>query len=191
VLLIDNPVILFSNFDNHCYWDFQNYYDFLRSLIVRSMSWFSSQHGDRYTLVIKKILEKEIEGLNVIFFNKLLIVDNEKFEIDLLIELNSRIYLVEAKAYSKNRNFWLGKRSAILARNQRVKDAVNQAKRSARLLNEYLRHNRIKGVSKSSNIEWIVCFPEQEFLHPLNKYGMIKDIPRVCTIEELILVIQD
>ncbi|MFT3907951.1 MAG: NERD domain-containing protein [Ferruginibacter sp.] len=189
LLQLNNPPIIFLNQDGMCYWDLQYFYDFFRGLIEKSKNWFASQHGDRFTLTIKSYLQKELQELNVIFFNKVMYFRNEKFEIDLLIHYKSKIFLIEAKAYAKNRDFWNGYRHAITDRSAKINEAVKQVSRANELLHNCIKNGAITNLPEHNSIEWVLCFPEQEFLHPLDKFGTINGIPRVCTLEELVRII--
>ncbi|MCB0521410.1 MAG: hypothetical protein H6577_17940 [Lewinellaceae bacterium] len=189
ILDITNPPVIFLNQDNTCYWDLQYFYDFIRTLIENSKNWFSSQHGDRFTLTIKSYIESEIPNLQTIFFNKLLKYKDQNFEIDLLFYYNSKLYLIEAKAYAKNRDFWNGYRTEVVSRTGKINNSVYQVKRSFDLLQKCFRDGLLDDVPEYNELFWIVCMPEQEYIHPIDKYGLINGIPRVCTLEELSKII--
>jgi hypothetical protein len=46
-------------------------------------------------------------------------------------------------------------------------------------------------VPRSARVEWLICKPAQEFLAPIDCFGMLEpNVPRVCTAEELAEVFQ-
>lgn len=186
---VNNPPVIFLNQNEMCYWDLQYFYDFFRGLVENSKNWLSTQHGDRFTLMIKSYLEKEIPGLSTILFKKKMNFEKELFEIDLLVQFKSKYFLIEAKAFAKNRDFWNGYRKAVTYRSARIDKAVKQVLKTHDLLIQYIKAGRFEKISDHRLIEWVVCLPEQEYLHPLNKHGLINDMPKVCTMEELVKII--
>jgi len=179
--------ILYVTAGNQCYLDLPWFDDFFRWLIIRSREWFSSQHGDRFTLAVKRLVEERSPHSKVVGWKKTYIgSSNEQVEADLLIENDGILSVVECKAHAKSRGFWLGELPATRRRIQKISEAVAQARRTTNTLAELLEggHIPLRGIR---TIEWVVCTPSQEFLLPVDKFGYLSPgIPRVCTPEELI-----
>jgi Nuclease-related domain. len=180
--------ILYVTAGNQCYLDLLWFNDFFRWLIVRSREWFSSQHGDRFTLAVKRLVEEQSPHSKVVGWKKTYIgSSNKQVEADLLIENNGVLYVVECKAHAKSRGFWLGELSPTRRRIQKISEAVTQVQRTTNTLAELLKggHIPLKGIRTT---EWVVCTPSQEFLLPVDRFGYLSPgIPRVCTPEELII----
>lgn len=179
--------LIYTSPSNNCYLDFLWVDDFLRYLIKRAREWFPSQHGDRFTLALKRLIKQQSTKAVVISQNReYKSSSGKRTEIDLLIKVGSILYVVECKAYAKSRQFWLGTPKAINDRLSRIKKAVNQAKKAANVLTDILKSGNL-AISEVSKVEWVVCTPTQEFLKPLDIFGLLaENIPRVCTPEELI-----
>ena len=179
--------LIYTSPGDQCYFDFMWIQDFLRWLVVRSREWYSSQHGDRFTLALKKFISHSVKNTKVIGHKKTFLDRSGKpFEIDLLVLCENILYAIECKAYSKSRRYWLGDPSEINRRTQKIKEAVSQAKKAAENLQDHIRSGK-SGLPCVSNVKWILCLPTQEYLNPLEKFGLLyKDIPCVCTPEELV-----
>jgi len=160
--------------------------DFLRWLVLRSKEWFSSQHGDRFTLALKRMLNEQVPGAQVLSWKDDYVAPSgERCEVDLLVEKDGVLYVIECKAYAKSRAFWLGEPRATSRRTQKVADAVRQARKAAAIVQE-IADAGMYGLRRVDRVEWVACFPSQEFLKPVDKYGYLSHrIPRVCTPEEL------
>lgn len=61
VRILRPPSILYLSPGGQCYFDLLHLGDFIQWLIVRSREWFSSQHGDRFTLALKTLLNKSVK----------------------------------------------------------------------------------------------------------------------------------
>lgn len=179
--------LIYSSPGGQCYFDFMWVTDFLRWLIVRSREWYSSQHGDRFTLALKKFIDRSVKNAKIIGHKKTYRDRfGKSFEVDLLILCDNILYAIECKAYSKSRLYWLGDISAINKRTQKIREAVSQAKKAAESLQEYIKSGN-SDLPNVLNIRWILCLPTQEYLNPLDKFGLLyKDIPCVCTPEEFL-----
>jgi hypothetical protein len=182
LLLLQNPSIVYSSPNGMAYFDLLWFDDFLVSLIAKAKEWFSSQHGDHFTLALKRLVTDEAPGAEVVAWK----TSVGKAEVDLLIEKAEVLYAVECKAYAKPRTFWLGQPDATRRRSAQIDKAARQAQRAAANVRGALNH-RVLNLPQATRVEWVLCLPTQEFLLPIEKYGALSpSIPRVCTPEELI-----
>jgi hypothetical protein len=186
VVRLEPLPILYTSPSRHCYLDLVWMDDFLRWLVVRSKEWFSSQHGDRFTLTLKRMLNERALGAQVLSQkNAYVAPSGARCEVDLLVEKAGVLYAIECKAYAKSRAFWLGEPQAISQRTQKLADAVQQAKKAAAIVQEAANAG-LYDLPRLYRVEWVVCLPSQEFLNPVDKYGYLSyPTPRVCTPEEL------
>ena len=189
-LMMLQPVpIMYDSPTGRTYWDFMHLDDFFRWLLVSAREWYSSQHGDRFTLALKNHLELETNA-EVIAWKKNYRASDQasvaaESEVDLPIRNANRVYVVECKAYSKSRLFWLGEPDAVSDRSAKIGEAVNQAKKAQAVV-ESLRIAGEAELASNRPIDWVVCMPSQEFLKPFDRYGLLSTtIPKICTPEEL------
>lgn len=169
---------LYSSSDSAlCYVDMVFWEQFLNSLIHKAKNWFASQHGDRFNLLVKKYLQTYAPTLKI--FGKEIDFVQET-GADLIVVKNEVVYCIECKAYAKSTAYQKGELKSFYQRNGMIKDAVEQATkicykaRTSEALKDY------------RNFDWLVCTTSQEFLNPIDKYGMLTpQIPKVCTVEEL------
>jgi hypothetical protein len=152
---------------------------FLGDVVRTAKEWFATQHGDRFALFMKRRIEAAAPGAAVVKFRELVAApDGERAECDLLVERGGELLVVECKASAKPDEFLLGGRDAVRLRDLAVSSWVRQARRAADVV-----ASRYPG----RRVQWVVCTPAQEYLHPLDRHGMLApDIPRVCTAEELL-----
>jgi Holliday junction resolvase-like predicted endonuclease len=184
VARLEPLVPIYESAQGQCYFDFVAVSDFHRWLLVRSREWFSSQHGDRFTLAMKRAVEKRLPGVQVTKKARVTDAGGRTAEVDLLVSFDSVIYAVECKAFTKSREFWLGSPQATRKRHSRIRQAVEQACRAAEVTSRSAECN-------GNAVEWAVCLPTQEYLRPLDEFGLLADgIPRVCTPEEFALALQ-
>jgi len=179
---------VFSSSSDEIYIDLTATVDFLAWILERAKEWYSTQHGDRFTLTLKKWIESQTKA-RVISWKKFIGSGNEKKEADLLVHSGSSLFSIECKAFRKSRNFFRGDSSEISYRRNRIKKAVQQSKETVAVIQNALKfgNERLPAVE---SVEAVVCTPTQEYLIPFDEYGMLTDnIPRVCTPEELIQVL--
>lgn len=176
---------VYASASEEIYLDLLATFDFLGWIITKAKEWFSSQHGDRFTLAVKRFVGET--GIKEIFPKFTVKCTNGRVrEIDLLIIKEETAYAVECKAFAKSRNFFRGDPGAVSQRTGRLSQAVNQAKGAAKALRESIARNDL-GLSLIQQVEWVVCTPSQEYLNPLDAFGMLsEEIPRICTPEELV-----
>ncbi|OYU93687.1 MAG: hypothetical protein CFE21_19535 [Bacteroidetes bacterium B1(2017)] len=175
--LTDYPFIYTT--EETCYVDFVFLENFIGGVVQKCKNWFTSQHGDRFTLLVKKYIELNVPNINVIFNNSSII---EQSFVDIIIIQNDTVFCIECKAYAKSVEYLKGNIDSFNSRNQRIKKAVEQA------ITNLDKVKKNKEFAMYTKFEWIVCTSSQEFLNPVNKYGMLtKSIPKVCTVEELIV----
>ncbi|HEX7173775.1 MAG TPA: hypothetical protein VF240_00635, partial [Pyrinomonadaceae bacterium] len=187
VLALDPCPLVYTSPGGNCYFDLLLIPDFLHWLFVKGREWFSSQHGDRFTLSLKSLVEQSGSGAEVVGAKRYFqAADGKRAEVDLLVRKGETLYAVECKAYSKSREYWLGNYDAVTARSGRIGAAVRQATETAVTIAEIIRDGGV-GAFGCTRVEWVLCLPAQEFLIPIDKYGMLTaEIPKVCTPEEFV-----
>jgi len=156
--------------------------------LERAKEWYSTQHGDRFTLTLKKWIESHTKA-RVVGWKQLVESDDEKAEVDLLIHSGSLLFVIECKAFRKSREFFRGDGDAVSYRCSLIREAVKQSEKAAAVVRNALTcgDNRIPPVER---VEAVVCMPTQEYLRPFDEHGMLTTtIPRVCTPEELLRVL--
>lgn len=187
VRVLQPTYLLYTSASGQYYIDWLQMPDFLRWLIVSSREWFSSQHGDRFTLALKTLVEKNAKQAKVISWKKKYPGRAGQREVDLLVSGGGKLYVIECKAFAKSRSFWLGHPTATTSRMSRINTAAKQAMEAATTIRDAL-ESGTSGLPEVSTVEWVLCCPAQEYIFPWNKYGFLStDIPRVCTPEELII----
>jgi len=186
VRILQPAYLLYASPGGQYYLDWLQMADFLRWLIVSSREWFSTQHGDRFTLALKTYVEKDARQAKIVSWKSKYSGRYGKREVDLLVFEGGTLYVVECKAFAKSRSFWLGEPRATASRISRINIAVKQAKEAATTIQDALK-SELSSLPEVSRVEWVVCCPSQEYIYPWNKYGFLsEDIPRVCTPQELI-----
>jgi hypothetical protein len=170
----------------YCYFDLIWLNDFIRFLVVAAKEWYSTQHGDRFTLCVKRLLNSHTPGPEIVAQKQTFVLPSgERFEVDLLVRAGETLYVIECKAFAKPRLFWIGDPVATNQRTQRLRTAVSQAKEAAERI-RLLPADDSRDVPRSTRVDWVVCTPAQEFLKPIDCFGMLgPNIPKVCTAEEL------
>jgi len=170
------------------YFDLTATGDALAELLDKAKEWYASQHGDRFTLSLKRYIEAQTNSV-ILAGRQIYTVGAERCEVDLLVRAGKCLYVVECKAYAKSRAYFRGHRSAVMSRKGRVRQAVRQAEKAARFVAGHL--DRVApGLPEDIAIEWVVCTPTQEYLTPLDEFGLLDEgIPRVCTPEEFVAVL--
>jgi hypothetical protein len=167
------------------YFDFTTTLEFVAWILDRAKEWYSTQHGDYFTLMLKKLIESQTKA-KIISWKKIINIDNERAEVDLLVSAGAVLYAIECKAFRKSREFIRGDLNAINYRRKRIRDSVIQAKGTLEIVRKAIEKGDIS-IPSITRIEWIVCTPTQEFLKPFHEHGVLTDeIPRVCTPEELL-----
>jgi hypothetical protein len=189
VVGLESTPFAFETPGQNCYLDLTLFDDFVRGILERARAWYSVAHGDRFNLFVKNLIEEKAPKANVIGWKTTLMTASRKTTVpDLLVESCDVLYAVECKAYSKSRAFWRGDLKAVRQRANRVAEAVKQAREAAAVVQAVVAEKTLQ--TKATRVEWLVCGSTQEFLAPLDKYGMLDGqagIPRVCTHEELVV----
>jgi hypothetical protein len=164
--------------------------EFIQTLVLRGKDWFSAQHGDRFTLTVKRTLEGDAPAATIIAWKHIYSASTgTRAEVDLLVYKNHVLYAIECKAFAKSRDHWMGKPDAIRLRAHKIADAVEQARKTAKVIAAICKSTPDE-FPPATKVEWVLCLPTQEFLSPLGKFGLLaNDIPRVCTPEELVTVL--
>lgn len=178
---------IYTSANGSCYADLMLVEDFLAWVVEEAKSWYSSQHGDRFTLVTKNALIGALGDKAIVSWKKKYISkEGNQVEVDLLVNAKGKLWVVENKALSKSREYWRGDIAAIAQHTNSIRLAVKQAQNAS----SAVAYNCGKGTLEKFNkrsVEWIVCTPSQEFIFPISKFGMLnKNIPRVCTLNELL-----
>lgn len=150
---------------------------FICQVIQNCKNWYSTQHGDHFTLKVKKHIQSEVD--DIIFLPQGSEIVKKSF-VDLIMIKRGKAFCVECKAYEKSVKYLKGDIESFNNRNSKIKKAVEQAIRNCNKA-------RKTGLNQDcDSIDWIVCTTSQEFLNPIDKYGMLTEtIPKVCTLEEL------
>lgn len=178
ILLLEPMPFLYRSPGDLCYVDLLAVGNFLEWIVRGAREWFTTQHGDRFTLALKRFLEYRTDvhfPRHQSFFS----AGEDRAEVDLLVQKGRSLYAVECKAYAKSRKFWLGSPRAVASRSSKIGEAVKQARRAADVV------KRSGEFTDVGEIEWVVCTPTQEFLNPVDRYGLLAEgVPRVCTPEE-------
>lgn len=175
------PFIYLSS-NGICYIEIPSLVDFCNWLVSKGKEWYSTQHGDKFTFYVAELIGKRCKEAKVISCKKKF-TDHKNRQIaetDIIIEYANCLYIIECKAYAKNYKYWRGDRNEITRRSAQVAEAVKQAKSTI---------SRVQGeqLFLDKKVDWIVCTPSQEFLHPIDMYGMLAiDVPKVCTPGELV-----
>lgn len=172
------------------YFDLRGIPDFLRDLVEAGKLWFSSQHGDRFTLSLKSKIETQTPNATVVGWKtKVRNRIGGKTECDLLVKARGRLYVIECKALSHSDRFFRGDPDAVRQLGSRLASAYKQAKAAA----EAVKHEASLSDSHLDGtlaVEFCVCTPSQQYICPCDKFGWLHDgVPRVCTPEELISIL--
>lgn len=179
---------LHSSTDDHIYVDLLLLGDFLTGVLEDAKTWYSSQHGDRFVLVLKQWLNEFAPEASVGLMRKVPIGNGTFTDIDLLVRAGGKLYAVECKAFAKSRDFMVGAPRAVTQRRSLIRRAVRQAERAAAAFAADVANGRTE-FDADTEVVPLVCTPTTEFLVPLDEYGMIADgIPRVVIPEELLTI---
>ncbi|HKP74162.1 MAG TPA: NERD domain-containing protein [Longimicrobiaceae bacterium] len=185
--------VLYTSPGGQCYLDFVAVPDFLRWIVVESRQWYQSQHGDHFNLALKRHIQAEVGHIEVLGKRKEFRAPNgDRAQVDLLVRSSAGLYVVECKAYAKPRDFWLGDPRAVRARTRRIKEGVEQAARAARVVQAVaLAGDPESEIGRDEVVDWVVCMPSQEFIKPLDRFGLLDvGVPKICTPEELVSYFQ-
>ena len=182
--------LLFQAPSGEFYLDMRGVKDFLRDLIEAAKEWYSSQHGDRFTLILKTMVEKAITNVKIWHKIKVRSHSGRKVECDLIILTGSTLFVVECKAHAKSPAFFRGDPSAVQQRSSLLNKDFQQAKQAAFAV-EFEMHQPGSRIPVARQVELCVCTPSQEYLRPIDRFGWLAEgVPRICTPEELIGVLQ-
>ncbi len=178
----------FKSTSGEVYFDITATIDFISWILERAKGWYATQHGDRFTLALKQLVETKTRA-QVVGWKHMVHTGDEKAEADLLIHAGRVLFLIECKAFRKSREFFRGDYTAVRSRRNKIRESVKQLDRTVAIVRKALENGDLS-IQHIERVEGMVCLPTQEFLKPINEYGMLTDtIPRVCTPEELLQVI--
>ena len=178
VSLVTGAPFIHDSTEDHLYIDLLLIPDFIAGILEQCKSWYESQHGDRFTLDLKRWINLELSDAVVDSRVKVRLENGSKSDIDILIKWRHSVLAIECKAYAKSRDYMIGSPEAVRRRRNRIKKALAQIERTT---------EAFKSNSGMKNVIPVVCTPSPEFLMPLNEFGFItKMIPRVLTPEELL-----
>jgi len=164
--------------------DFTSVFYFFESLFKNGKEYYATLQGDRFNAYVRQRLGCEFSS-NMFTYDKdrNVINNNEKAQIDIIVNTADTVYIIECKAFEKKANYLKGHPKEITKRINRIDDAVKQAKRGCKIAKEYFN----KKYAINYNYDWIVCSTDREFIYPLSKYGFLhNETPKVCTLEEII-----
>lgn len=177
---------LHQSTDDYLYIDLLLLWDFLAGVLEGGKQWFAGQHGDRFTLDLKRWLDVEAPGSVLAAKVPVPLPNGAMSDIDLLVKGPNAIWIVECKAYGKSPEFLIGSPTAVAARRRRIRAAVQQADRIAEVFSAHVTAGQTD-LAPGTKVAALVCTPSVEFLKPLEEYGMISTtLPRVVTPEELL-----
>lgn len=179
---------VYSSASGEVYVDLLAPLDFFAWIIERAKEWYSTQHGDQFTLALKKWIESQTAAEVVGW--KMIVMDSNgrNCEVDLLVSHSMRLFAIECKAFAKSRAFFRGDPEAVRQRSGRIKGATDQAQVAASAVRDAVARGD-PSIPAGADVEWLVCTPTQEYLRPPGRYGfVIENVPRVCTPEELLAV---
>ncbi|WP_027360610.1 hypothetical protein [Desulforegula conservatrix] len=182
---------VYSSASGEVYVDLIGSLDFFAWIIERAKEWYSTQHGDHFTLALKKWIESKtaakVVGWKMVVRNS----TGKDCEVDLLVLHSKTLFAIECKAFAKSRAFFCGDPEAVRQRSGRVKLSTDQAQVAASAVRDAVAR-RDSSIPAAANVEWLVCTPTQEYLRPPARYGfVIGNVPRVCTPEELLVVLAE
>jgi hypothetical protein len=181
---------VYSSASEEVYVDLLAPLDFFAWIIARAKEWYSTQHGDRFTLALKKLIESQTAA-DVVGW-KMIVKDSNgrNCEVDLLVSDSMRLFVIECKAFAKSRPFFRGDPEAVRQRSNRIKEATAQAQNAASAVRDAIARGDLS-TPAGATVEWLVCSPTQEYLRPIGRYGFVNEnVPRVCTPEELLAVLE-
>ena len=101
-----------------------------------------------------------------------------------------RLYVIECKAYAQSQQFFRGDPDAVQQQSSRLNFAYKQAETAAEAIKQEitLPDSPLNG---QLDVQFCVCAPSQQFVRPFSRFGWLSDaVPKVCTPEELISVLQ-
>ena len=174
----------------HVYVDFHGALDFIRDLVEAGKRWYSSQHGDQFTLSLKRRIESEAPEARVVGWKrKVRNGKGGKTECDLLVKARRRLYVIECKACAHSDRFFRGDPDAVRKLGSQLDKDIKQAKKAA----DAVKHESTlsdSDLDQSLDVQFCVCTPSQQYIRPLGKYGWLHNgVPLICTPEELISVL--
>ena len=178
------PFIYLTEKDNLII-DFTTVFYFFESLFKSGKEYYATLQGDRFNAYVRQMLGSELPH-NVFVYDRnrdVINNNNEKAQIDVIVNIEDTVYIIECKAFEKKANYFKGHPKEITNRINRIDNAVEQAKRSCKIAEEYFNEK----FPINCNYDWIVCSTDREFIYPLDRYGFLYDeTPKVCTLEEII-----
>lgn len=183
------PLVCQAN-SGQIYIDLHGTLDFVRDLVEAGKTWFSSQHGDRFTLSLKRRIETDAPNAKVIGWKmKVRNRTGGKTECDLLVKARGRLYVIECKAHAHSARFFRGDPEAVSQLGSRLATDFKQASAAA----DAVKHEASlsnSDLDQSLDVQFCVCTPSQQYIRPLDRFGWLHDdVPRICTPEELISVL--
>ena len=176
---------LHQSTEDYIYVDLLLIGDFLSSIVEAAKDWYASQHGDHFLLDLKHWLDEAVPGAIINARRPIKLENGAISDIDLLARDQRGLVVIECKAFSKSRAFFIGSPNAVTQRRGRFRSAMAQAER----ISETLARDVAAGATEFSTdlaVRPLVCSPTAEFLLPFDELGLERaDIPRVVTPEEL------
>lgn len=181
---------LHQSTEDHVYVDILLIHDFLRGVIDNAKGWYASQHGDRFSLDLKRWLDELAPGAVVGARVPVNLPGGGVSDIDLLARDDRGLIVIECKAYAKSRSFMIGEPRAITQRRKRLDAAMTQARR----ITDVFARNVTAGETEFPRdlpVRTLVCSPTVEFLLPFDGLGLEREgIPNVVTPEELLAILR-
>jgi len=169
-----------------CYVDLLAMAEFYRELVLGARDWIAKAHGDNFSLDVRRLASR-IKGVTPLPKIKGFRYESgHQGEIDVPLLVGRRLYTTECKEYSKSAALMAGDPEATNDRNQEVKSWVDQAKKATETFWEQRANVEPKLPDGIEEVEWVVCTPGQEYVRPVDKFGYLGTLPRVCTVAEFL-----
>lgn len=177
---------LFTTPVGSCYIDLLAMAEFYRELVLGARDWVAKAHGDNFSLDVWRLASR-INGVKALAKIKGFRYESgQQGEIDVPLQVGRRLYTAECKAYGKSAALMAGDPKATNSRNQDVSGWVQQAQKATETFWAQRANVEPKLPSEIEEVEWVVCTPGQEYVCPVDKFGYLGTLPRVCTVAEFL-----
>ncbi len=177
----------FRTSSNWIYVDVQHTEDFLVHLLHSGKDWFATQHGDRFTLALKRLIQTKRPEVDILGWKQKIPTGAKgSIECDLLLATKTALWVIECKAFGKSPEYYRGDHEAVRWRLSKLHNAFEQAQKQSVAIRQAITNGNYS-LPKRDRVETVVCTPVQEFIYPVDAFGFITgNIPRICTPEELL-----
>ncbi len=177
---------LFTSPGGSCYIDLYAMAEFYRELVIGARDWVAKAHGDNFSLDLRRLASRIRGVMPLPKIKGFKYESGQPGEIDVPLLVGRRLYATECKAYSKSADLMAGDLKATNTRNQEVKSWVDQARKASKTFWDQRAIVEPKLPDEVEEVEWVVCTPGQEYVCPVDKFGYLETLPRVCTVAEFL-----